>query len=277
MTVREWQAMAEKRLDASGDADANIDARLFASAVTKIPLANLRLEGGRELTKEQADTLESMLVRRENGEPEQYIEGEAWFMGLPLTVDPRVLIPRQDTETLCEEALNAMRSLKMPRVLDLCTGSGALAVAVKVSRPDALVTASDISADALDLARTNAERHHADIAFIESDGLRAVEGEFDLIVCNPPYLTKADMDELMREVRREPALALYGGEDGLDLYRRFAEEMKTHLPAHGTVLFEVGAGQAEDVKDILRKGYPGAEVSSVRDLNGIDRVVKMRR
>lgn len=277
MTVREWQAMAEKRLDASGDADANTDARLFASAVTKIPLANLRLEGGRELTKEQADTLESMLVRRENGEPEQYIEGEAWFMGLPLTVDPRALIPRQDTETLCEEALNAMRGLKMPRVLDLCTGSGALAVAVKVSRPDALVTASDISVDALDLARTNAERHHADIAFIESDGLRAVEGEFDLIVCNPPYLTKSDMDELMREVRREPALALYGGEDGLDLYRRFAEEMKTHLSAHGTALFEVGAGQAEDVKDLLRKGYPGAEVSSVRDLNGIDRVVKMRR
>lgn len=277
MTISEWQAMAEKRLQVSRDVDAAYDALLFASAVTKIPLSNLRLEGGRELTDDELHKLSSMLARRENGEPEQYIEGEAWFMGLPFNVDSRVLIPRQDTETLCEEALHAIKRTAKPRVLDLCTGSGALAVAVKVNRPDAEVCASDISPDAIDLAKGNAERHSADIAFIESDGMTDVPGVFDLIMCNPPYLTKEDMDALMREVRHEPALALYGGEDGLVLYRKFASEIAPHLSENGTALFEVGAGQAEDVKCIFKSVYPDAEISSVRDLNGIDRVVKIRR
>lgn len=277
MTVRDWQSLAAQRLTDAGDADGAYDARLFLSAVTKIPLGNLRLEGGMELTPEQLDTLESMLVRREAGEPEQYIEGKAWFMGLPFTVDPRVLIPRQDTETLCEEALTAVKGKRAPRILDLCTGSGALAVAIKVNRPDGAVTASDLSADALCAARENAARHGADVAFVLSDGMHEIEGEFDLIVCNPPYLTAEDMDSLMPEVRREPVLALYGGEDGLTLYRRFSEEIKPHLAEDGTALFEVGAGQAEDVKRIFAAAFPGAEINSVRDLNGIDRVVKIRR
>ena len=277
MTIRDWQASAAKRLETSGDADGAYDARLFLSAVTKIPLTNLRLEGGRELTAEQLSALESMLVRREAGEPEQYIEGEAWFMGLPFTVDPRALIPRQDTETLCEEALAAIRKTPAPRVLDLCTGSGALAVAIKVNRPDASVTASDISPDALALAESNARRHGAEVAFILSDGLTDIEGSFGLVVCNPPYLTQEDMDALMREVRREPSLALYGGEDGLMFYRRFARELKEHLTADAVILFEVGAGQAEDVKRIFTENYPEAEVTSVKDLNGIDRVVRIRR
>lgn len=277
MTIRDWQTSAAKRLETSGDADGAYDVRLFLSAVTKIPLTNLRLEGGRELTAEQLSALESMLVRREAGEPEQYIEGEAWFMGLPFTVDPRALIPRQDTETLCEEALAAIRKMPAPRVLDLCTGSGALAVAIKVNRPDASVTASDISPDALALAESNARRHGTEVAFVLSDGLTDIAGSFDLIVCNPPYLTQEDMDALMREVRREPSLALYGGEDGLMFYRRFARELKPHLTADAVILFEVGAGQAEDVKRIFTENYPEAEVTSVKDLNGIDRVVRIRR
>lgn len=277
MTIRDWQASAANRLEASGDADGAYDARLFLSAVTKIPLSNLRLEGGRELTAEQLSMLESMLVRREDGEPEQYIEGEAWFMGLPFTVDPRVLIPRQDTETLCEEALAAIKKTPVPRVLDLCTGSGALAVAIKMNRPDASVTASDISSDALTLAESNARRHGAEVTFVLSDGLNDIEGSFDLVVCNPPYLTQEDMDTLMREVRREPSLALYGGEDGLFFYRRFARELKAHLSGQGVILLEVGAGQAEDVKRIFTENDPDAEVTSVKDLNGIDRVVRIRR
>lgn len=159
-------------------------------------------------------------ARREAGEPLQYVEGFAFFMGRRFRVDERVLIPRPDTEILAERALQYLEALPAPRVLDLCTGSGALAVTIAAQRPDARVVACDISEEALCVARENAAG--LNVAFARGDLFAAVEGAFDVIVCNPPYLTAEDMLSLQREVRYEPALALRGGADGLDFYRRIA-------------------------------------------------------
>ena len=193
-------------------------------------------------------------------------------MGLEFYVDRRVLIPRQDTETLCEAALAFLRDRAAPRVLDLCTGSGALAVTIAASQPDASVVACDISEEALCVARENAAG--LNISFARGDLFAAVEGAFDVIVCNPPYLTEEDMLSLQREVRYEPPLALRGGADGLDFYRRIARELPLRL--RRAAFFEVGAGQAKDVAQILRAAFPGrCEVT--RDLAGIERVVSIER
>lgn len=276
MTLTEWQKIAALRLERSNDADAEWDAKLFLCAVTGLEPGCLRLNGAQTLTDTQLETLEKMLRRREAGEPEQYIEGKSWFMGLEFDVDERVLIPRQDTETLCEAGLDAIRNRVSPDVCDLCTGSGALAVAIAVRRPDARVTAADISAEALEAAKNNARKNGANVEFVRSDGMTELKDKYyDLIVCNPPYLSETDMRMLQAEVRREPALALFGGRDGLDFYRRFAAECAGHLKPGGTLAFEVGAGQADEVERLL--AAQGARTGRIRDLCGVERVVYLRK
>ena len=205
-------------------------------------------------------------------EPLAYILGDTVFFAEKYSVSPAVLIPRPDTEILAERALQYLEALPAPRVLDLCTGSGALAVTIAAQRPDARVVACDISEDALCVARENAAG--LNIAFAQGDLFAAVEGMFDVIVCNPPYLTEEDMLSLQREVRYEPPLALRGGADGLDFYRRIARELPVRL--RRAAFFEVGAGQARDVAQILRAALPG-RCEIARDLAGIERVVSIER
>jgi len=265
MTVSEWRRRAEGRLSPE---DA-YDARLLICAALDVNPGQLSLMGGRQLTEAELSALDGMLARRGDGEPVQYIEGKAYFMGLAFNVDKRVLIPRQDTETLCEEALNFLKPIRNPAVLDMCTGSGALAVSIAALMPGSSVTAVDISADALEVAKSNAEMNRVKVEFVLSDGFTALDGrKFDLIVCNPPYLTDEDMNELQREVRREPELALRAGEDGLMFYRRFAKEAPEHLLPGGAIMFEVGMGQAQDVRRLLGGG------DIIKDLCGVERVVK---
>ena len=192
-------------------------------------------------------------------------------MGISLYVDPRVLIPRQDTETLCEAALPLISADAC--VLDLCTGSGALAIAIKKLRPQALVAATDISEDALAVARINAQNHDLSIEFLQGDLLDAAPGRsFDVIVCNPPYVNEEDMGALQREVQREPALALCGGIDGLMFYRRIMMALPAALKPGGSILFEVGYDQAAEVAALLQGN---AEI--IKDIEGIDRVVIWKR
>lgn len=277
MTLDSWLKYAREQLEASDDPDAEWDARVFLCAVTGLELSSLRFESARELPPDKEQQLEQMLLRRKNGEPEQYIEGRAWFMGIELEVDPRVLIPRQDTETLCEFALETIKELRCPRVLDLCTGSGALAVAIAKLRPDAQVTASDLSLPALEVAKKNAGRTGVMVSFLQGEGFEPLNGQaFDLIVCNPPYLSERDMRELQKEVRAEPEMALYGGEDGLDFYRSFSVQAGRYLRPDGVLAFEVGAGQADTVREYLIKSG-AASTGKVKDLCGIERVVYMRK
>lgn len=277
MTIAQWTRGARQRLALSGCPDADLDARLLACAALGARLDEIRLIGCDELTDAQLTRVNALLKRREAGEPLQYIEGAAYFMSLKLKADARALIPRQDTETLCEAALEFLKPLRAPGVLDLCTGGGALAIAIARFRPDARVTATDISARALELARENALMNGVAVNFLEGDAFTPVKGmRFDVIVCNPPYLSREDMVALQAEARREPAISLFGGADGLSMYRKIAPELPAQLNAGGCALFEVGAGQADAVERLCLNSLPGARAGYIKDLCGIDRVVWVR-
>ena len=275
MTVDEWLRSARARMTAAGNPDADSDARILACGVMGAEPGQLRLMSGLSLSDSEESELFGRLERRLSGEPTQYIQGEAWFMGLRFRVDERVLIPRQDTETLCEEALKRLPC--RADVLDLCTGSGALAVAIAKYRPGACVTATDISPDALTVAQENAILNGVRVRFIRGDGFAPVRGmRFDVIVCNPPYLSRQDMGEISEEVRREPETALFGGEDGLDFYRRFSAELTEHLKPGGFAMFEAGMGQADAVLEILKSAANAPKMGTIQDLNGVDRVIWIR-
>lgn len=273
-SIRQALRAAAARLAAAGVPEADNDAALLLSHVLKKPPLMLRAEGGSPLDNDAAAAFEALVARRAAREPLQYITGEAPFMGLMLSAAPNVLIPRFDTETLCEQAFARLRGEE--RVLDLCTGSGALAVAISQRFPRARVCAGDISADALSLARQNAARCGAAVEFRLGDLFAPFAGErFDMIVSNPPYIPTADMATLQEEVRREPALALDGGADGLDFYRRIAREAPSHLTAGGWLLLEIGSGQARDVCALLEGEF--AQISVYDDLNGLHRAVAGRK
>ena len=212
---------------------------------------------------------------RLTGRPLWYIIGDADFCGYKIKVDERVLIPRPETEELVQQVVAAAEEGNS--ILDLCTGSGAIAVAVykelEKNKRKASVTASDISEEALALAKENAEENGADIAFVQSDLFSRIRGRFDIIVCNPPYIPSGDIAGLQREVRDfEPRLALDGGADGLDYYRRIAEDAGKYLVRGGMLVMEVGLGEAESVVKLFR--YCDYSMV-VKDFNGIDRFVKI--
>ena len=214
--------------------------------------------------------LREAVLRRLNGEPLQYILGEWAFMGLPFFVGPGALIPRQDTETLCEAALGYLRNRPGATVLDLCCGTGC--IGVSLSRLSGAKAAfSDISPEALALAKRNAKRNGVDGAFYESDLLARVPGVYDLIACNPPYLTANEMSHRQRELTFEPSLALFGGEDGLDFYRRLAGEWEGHVTPGGVLLLEIGCTQGAAVQKL----FPGARI--LKDICGLDRVAWVER
>ena len=270
MTIREALAQAAARLETAGVPDARLDAELLLARVLHEDRLRMRLDGQRTLGDAQRSEYDALIARRQTREPLHYIEGEAAFMGLTFRVAPGVLIPRQDTEILCEEALSRMKP--GARVLDVGTGSGALAVSLARLGRDAQVTAVDVSDTALAIARDNARRLGAQVRFVKSDCFAALAGErFDLIVSNPPYISREEMETLMPEVQREPELALAGGEDGLDFYRRIAREAPAHLLPGGCLLFEIGWRQRDAVSALVRESV--GEPFSLRDYGGNWRVV----
>ena len=278
MTLGQWLDAAERELTQTGSPDPRTDAEWMAVDVLGVSRSMLGLMLKSALSDQQQVQLDSWLARRAKGEPLQYIEGTAWFMGLEFGVEPRVLIPRPDTETLCVAALELRVGMKNPTVADLCTGSGAIGISVKRLCPKAKVTLTDISRDALFVARTNAMRLGAQVEALQGDLYGAIEGRaFDMLLCNPPYLTQEDMDSLQKEVTFEPALALFGGEDGLDCYRRIADGLNAHLNPGGYVLLEVGMGQDQDVLKLVQNAMDCAETQVLEDMNGVSRVVIAQR
>lgn len=209
--------------------------------------------------------------QRASGRPLWYILGDTDFYGYTIKVDERVLIPRPETEELV--AFAAQEIKPESRVLDLCTGSGAIAIAVKL-KTSANVTASDISECALELAAQNAENNKADVTFIKSDMFAEIDGKFDVIISNPPYIPAADIEGLDKSVKDyEPRIALDGGADGLDFYRIIAKGAVNKLNEGGKLFLEVGIGQAEDVKKLLEQaGFNTVEIR--KDISGIERMIK---
>jgi len=215
--------------------------------------------------------------------PIQYIVGRADFCGMDIAVDERVLIPRPETELLVDAAIekcSSISSAQYPiRILDLCTGSGNIAIAILTKGiTDCKIVASDVSADALEVARYNAQRYNAGsmIEFVESDLFNNLNGVFDIIISNPPYIAKDEFCTLQKEVLKEPHLALYGGADGLDFYSRIISESPPHLKKGSYIILEIGYGQAEDVVNIVEFGNNFKVVDIIKDFNGIDRVVTAR-
>lgn len=220
------------------------------------------------LTPTQAAQWESLLARRMDGEPVAYLTGRKEFFGLPLQVDARVLDPRPDTETLVEWALEVLNDVTQPRVVDLGTGSGAIALALQHARPDAHVTAVDFSHDALAVAQANAQQLRLPVRFVHSSWLAQVEGVFDAIVTNPPYIREDDPH--MPALRHEPRQALTSGTDGLDDIRTIVAQAPAHLAEGGWLLIEHGWDQSNDVQALLRdSGF--TLVQSRHDLAGIAR------
>lgn len=219
------------------------------------------------VTPKNVDKINKLVKERLSGRPLWYCVGDTEFYGYKIKVDERALIPRFETEELVEHALKEINEEKS--VLDLCTGSGAIAVAV-AKKSGAKVTAADVSLKAIELAQENAALNGADIEFIKGDLFENLQGrKFDVIITNPPYIKRADIESLQREIREfEPVLALDGGEDGLDFYRRIAEEVPAHINAGGVLFAECGEGQAADIAALFEK----AEIIS--DISGKDRIVK---
>lgn len=268
----------QRKLEAAGKESSAFDARALLSFVAGIPFSKVPLHYGDELPEEQQAQYEQLIERRIDGEPLQYITGEQEFMGLTFHVDPRVLIPRLDTEILAEEAVGYVNDKLSGgaaniRVLDLCCGSGTLGLSIAKLAGSTVVLA-DISEDALDVARENAETLGVaeKVTFVQSDLFENVQGVFDLIVCNPPYIRSDVIPMLDEEVRgHEPVLALDGGADGLDIYRRIAEEAPCRLRDGGRLMLEIGFDQAEDVANLLEPDFQG--INTKKDLAGFDRVV----
>ena len=226
-----------------------------------------------EVTEEEKQFVEEIFKKLAAHIPAQYIIGHAEFFGMQLKVDERVLIPRPETEELVELILseNLKDNLK---VLDIGTGSGAIALALAKNRPDWSVTAADISQDALDLSLENANAQNLNLSFIKSDCFSEISSKYDIIVSNPPYISREDQEEVgLNVLHSEPHLALFADEDGLAIYRRIAEESKDYLNDGGKIYLEIGYKQGQSVPALFMENLPEKRVRTLKDQFGQDRMV----
>jgi release factor glutamine methyltransferase len=259
---------------------ARLDAETLLIHVIGKNKAWLLAHSEEQLSQSDAARYNALIERRLRGEPIQYIAGETEFYGLPFRVTPDVLIPRPETEHLVERVLALAASFPHPRIVDIGTGSGAIAVALAHHLPYAAITAIDLSDRALALAQENAALNHVDtrIRFLRGDLLSPVASEnFDLVVSNPPYVAEADRASLSVEVRdHEPVLALFAGADGLAVYQRLIPAAHAALAPGGFIAVEIGVGQSSAVALLLTAASFG-EIESTPDLQGIPRVLTARR
>ncbi len=296
MNLRQALAKGAEILKASETAGAAFDAQILLQYVLKRDRVFFIREPFYRLSDDEEKAYLKVIDERALGKPVSYITGEKEFMGLSFRVSEDVLIPRPDTETLVEEAIRLLEGKDLRRrkerrswpgapgggeplrALDMCTGSGAIGVSIAVYVPGVRVTAADISAGALGVAKINAVQNGVEdrVDFIQGDLFDCIEESqmFDLIASNPPYISKADVEELMTDVKDfEPRLALDGGEDGLYFYRRIIPEAGAHLNPGGVLIFEIGHDQGVAVSEMLRSIGDFKEIRVIKDLAGLDRVV----
>ena len=271
MTFREAICFGEEKLNIAGIEDAKNDAWLLLTYVCKIDRTFYYVHMDEEMSMEQVAEYESVLNKRAEHVPLQYITGEQEFMGIPFHVNDAVLIPRQDTETLVEEALKVIRPGM--KVLDMCTGSGCILISILKNVVDVTGFGYDISKQAINVAKENAKLNNVNATFERSDLFDDVSDTFDVIVSNPPYIPTDVIGGLMPEVAvYEPMQALDGKEDGLHFYRRIVADASKYLNPEGKLLFEIGHDQARDVSELMQNaGF--VEVEVVKDYAGLDRVV----
>ncbi len=272
MTYKQAEKKGEMLLESAGITDAKIDAWLLLEMVAHIDRSFYFMHGDDEVSAEVLSEYERVLGKRAEHVPLQYITGEQEFMGLTFHVNSNVLIPRQDTETLVEETLKVLEPNM--QLLDLCTGSGCVLLSILKNAPTVVGLGSDISKQALLVAKENARLHELDAEWVRSSLFDNITGSFDVIVSNPPYIASEQILSLMPEVSRfEPMQALDGGADGLDFYRTIICEAPAYLKENGWLLFEIGYDQGEAVRTLMHEaGFEGVLV--IKDLAGNDRVVR---
>ena len=272
MTPRALLLSTARELAARGVPDPETDAALLLAYLLSREPLSLRVDMETELSADTLSAFRVLAERRASREPLQYILGSVPFCGLTFQVDPRVLIPRPETALLAEWALEELQDVSSPAVLDLCCGSGCLGLTVKRRRPDARVTLADLSPDALQVARMNASTLETDVEFLQGDLFSPLLTRYDLILSNPPYIPSGQCSSLQEEVLREPPMALDGGSDGLDFYRRIVREAPAYLFPGGRLMLELGDGEAEPVRELLpAAGFTSAVVR--KDLAGLDRML----
>ncbi|ABD86086.1 peptide chain release factor N(5)-glutamine methyltransferase [Rhodopseudomonas palustris] len=280
-TIEAARRAVATRLRGSAIESAELDARLLIGAVLGLDLTGLMVGAARLLTPEQASQLDALVTRRLAGEPVARIVGIKEFWGLPLALCGDTLVPRPDTETIVEAALQLFAGRPAPqRIADLGTGSGAILLALLSEWPQACGVASDISVAALHTARANAARLGLGdrAAFVACDYASALRGPFDLIVSNPPYIRSADIAALDREVRdHDPRRALDGGADGLAAYRTITTQAAGLLSPGGALIVEIGQGQGDEVSALMRAAGLTTDRPPTPDLAGIGRAVTGRR
>ena len=274
MNYTEAFLMGMQKLKEAEIGEAQLDARLLLEEVCGTDHNTLLCHGDREVSEAEEEQYRKALEQRAVHVPLQHLLGYQDFMGLRFQVNEHVLIPRQDTEILVEEAMRYLHAGM--RILDLCTGSGCILLSLLHYSNDCEGTGVDISKEALQVAALNAELLGIKADFLKSDLYEKVTGKFDLLVSNPPYIERKVIPTLMEEVREyDPYIALDGGEDGLDFYRRIIGGAQDYLKRGGQILMEIGSGQAQVVSELLREaGFK--EIDVCRDFAGLDRVVSGR-
>lgn len=281
MTLSALYKATTEKLVANGIDDATLEARLIIENVLGISYSEFLLKGNDDIADEVGNEVGAKADRRIAGEPVQYILGEWDFMGFTFKVGQGVLIPRPETEILCEYVLEKIRDISNPTVYDLCSGSGCIGISIKKHRPDAKVILIEKSDEALKYLSENGKALCADAepVIIQGDILK-IENfshlpEADVIVSNPPYIRSNEIPTLQREVQREPTMALDGGEDGLIFYRVLINDWSKKLKADGFMAFECGEDQSEDIMDLFEKISFDSE--AIIDYNNIQRIVTGRR
>lgn len=274
--VRDIINKAQNTLEAAGIADSQVDSWLLAEFVFGITRAKYYANMQMTVDGKSAEKYNELVNQRAGHIPLQHLVGTQEFMGLTFKVNENVLIPRQDTELLVENVADCLGNGKRT-VLDMCTGSGCIAVSIDRLSKNSKVTAVDISEKALEVAQENNRFNNANVTFIQSDLFTNVTGRYDIIVSNPPYIRTDEIPKLMEEVKsHEPVMALDGMEDGLYFYKKICNEASDYLNDNGKIFFEIGYDQGDDVSEILRQNR-FCNIEVLKDLSGNDRVVIARK
>ena len=274
MTIREALNKGMIILKSNNIETPKLKARLLLQYILKKNRQYLIVYDNKEIDKKQQWEYFINIEKLANGVPLQHITHTQEFMKMDFFVNENVLIPRPDTEILVEEVIEIAKKMEKPKILDLCTGSGAIAISIAKNVPSAEVWAIDISEKALEVAKKNANNLQAKVKFKKSNLFNNInKTKFDIIVSNPPYIKKADIKLLSNEVQKEPEIALDGGYDGLDFYRKIASQAIDYLKFGSYLCFEIGFDQQEDVTEIIKNTKHFNNTYRKKDLFGNDRVI----
>ena len=278
MNIKEAIIFGTKYLDENNISESRAKCRILLSNILNVSKEYLIIHDNKILDNKKEMKYKEYLVRLAGNEPIQYIIKKQEFMKMNFYVDENVLIPQPDTEILVEEVIDKFKNNKEKlKILDLCTGSGCIAVSIAKNIKNVEVFASDISYKALEIAKLNAKENHVKINFIESDLFENIlENDFDIIVSNPPYIETKTIENLEEEVKNEPIIALDGGEDGLEFYRKIILQAKQYLNEDGILALEIGYNQKNKVSEILKENKY-KNIYCITDLAGNDRVIICRR